>query len=174
VRPDGSGPPDAELRERYAEAFRALCAAGADLLWTESHVALREARAALAAARGCGRPVVATAFLGTAPDGSLQALDGSAGEGWMEALWSEGASAVGVNCVPAGPGLAALVGRAAARVPVPIVAKPSPGLPGSVLPPGPFAAAVEPALRAGARLVGGCCGAGPGHLGALRAALARA
>jgi 5-methyltetrahydrofolate--homocysteine methyltransferase len=59
-------------------------------------------------------------------------------------------------------------------VPVPVVAKPSPGLPGAVLPPAAFAAAVEPAVRAGARLVGGCCGAGPGHVAALRALVARA
>jgi 5-methyltetrahydrofolate--homocysteine methyltransferase len=174
VRPDGTGPSDGELRERHGAAFRALAVAGADLLWTESHLALREARAALGAARGCGRPVVATLFAGTTTGGALAALDGSPAEEWLECLWRDGAAAVGVNCVAAGPALAALVGRAAARLPLPLVVKPSPGLPGAIQPPGSFAAAVEPAVRAGARLVGGCCGAGPAHLAALRAMLGRA
>jgi 5-methyltetrahydrofolate--homocysteine methyltransferase len=172
--PDGGGPADGELRERYRAPFRALCAAGVDLLWTETQVALREARAAVAAARSCGRPVVATIFLAAGDGGALVALDGAPGEDWLEALWRDGAAAVGVNCLAPGTALAALVGRAVARVPVPVVVKPSAGLPGRILPPATFAAAVQPAIRAGARLVGGCCGAGAAHLRSLGAELARA
>jgi 5-methyltetrahydrofolate--homocysteine methyltransferase len=174
ARPDGAGPPDGELRERFLAPFRALCAAGVDLLWTETHVALREARAAVASARRCGLPVVATVFLAPGEDGALAALDGAPGEEWLEVLWRDGAAAVGVNCVAPGPALAALVGRAVSRIPVPLAVKPSAGLPGGLLPPATFAAATEPALRAGARLAGGCCGAGAGHLRALGARLARA
>jgi 5-methyltetrahydrofolate--homocysteine methyltransferase len=79
--------------------------------------------------------------------------------------------AVGVNCVAAGPPLAALAAWARATLPVPFIAKPSPGLPGAVLAPTPFAQAVAPARAAGARLVGGCCGATAEHLAALAAAL---
>jgi methionine synthase I (cobalamin-dependent) len=167
-RPDGGGAPDGELRERFERAFRALAAAGADLLWTETHLTLREARAALAAGRGTGLPVVATAFLAPAP-GGLAGLDGTPGDRFLEALWRDGAAAVGVNCGEPGDALTALVARAAARVPIPLVVKPSAGLPGSPWSPARFAVATLRACRAGANLVGGCCGAGDDHLRALAA-----
>jgi 5-methyltetrahydrofolate--homocysteine methyltransferase len=83
---------------------------------------------------------------------------------------SLGASAAGVNCVPAGAPLAELAAWAQTSLPVPFVAKPSPGLPGEVLPADAFAAALAPALAAGASLAGGCCGATGEHLRALAAA----
>jgi len=168
----GAGPADAELRARFERPFRALADAGADLLWTETHLALREARAALAAALATGLPAVATMFLVEAP-GGLAALDGTPGEECLRALWLSGAAAVGVNCVSPGPALAALVARSAARVGVPLVVKPNAGLPGAILSPGAFAAACAGALRAGAGLAGGCCGAGPEHLRALGARMRR-
>jgi 5-methyltetrahydrofolate--homocysteine methyltransferase len=76
-----------------------------------------------------------------------------------------------VNCVFPGPGLDALAAEACAVLRVPFVAKPSAGLPGRVLSPGAFAAALRPAIAAGARVVGGCCGATGAHLSALRTAL---
>jgi 5-methyltetrahydrofolate--homocysteine methyltransferase len=170
ARPDGSGPSDAELRERFEAAFRTLAAAGVDLLWTETHLALREARAAVAAARRTGLPVVATAHLVPVP-GGLASLDGTPGVELLEALWRDGAHAVGVNCVLPDAALLATVAGAAARVPVPLVAKANAGLPGAPVPPDAFAAGMREAVRAGARLVGGCCGAGPEHLRALRRAI---
>jgi 5-methyltetrahydrofolate--homocysteine methyltransferase len=153
--------------------MRALAAAGADLLWTETHVALRESRAAVAAARRTGRPVAATVFLADGGDG-LRALDGTPALEWLRALWLDGARVVGVNCMPAGPPLAALVARAAAVVPVPLAVKPNAGAAGEAQPPFRFAAATAAAVRAGARLAGGCCGTGPAHLRALAAMLERA
>jgi len=169
---EGGGPPDGELFERFARPFRALAAAGADLAWTETHASLREARAALAAARAAGLNAVATMFLGDR-DGVLASAEGMPGEECLAALWREGAAAVGVNCSPPGPPLAALVARSAARVGVPLVVKPSAGPPGSLLSPEAFAARIWPSLAAGARACGGCCGAGPDHLRALALALAR-
>jgi 5-methyltetrahydrofolate--homocysteine methyltransferase len=171
-RPGGGGPPDAELRERYEEAFRSLAAAGVDLLWTETHLTLREARAAVFAARRTGLPVVATVFLSSGP-GGLTALEGTPGAEFLEALWRDGAAAVGVNCVEPDDALAALVAVAASRVPVPIVVKPNAGLPGAPVSPARFATGVARAVRAGATLAGGCCGTGPAHLRALSQALLR-
>jgi len=168
----GRGPARGELVERFARPFRALVSAGADLLWSETHVSLREARAALAAARTTGRAAVVTMFLAER-EGGMAALDGTPGEECLEALWRDGAAAVGVNCVAPGGELAALVARAASRVAVPLVAKPSAGTPGARATPQAFAAETWRAVRAGARLCGGCCGAGPEHLRALAAALLR-
>jgi 5-methyltetrahydrofolate--homocysteine methyltransferase len=167
-RADGEGASDGELRERFERAFRALAGAGADLLWTETHLTLREARAAVWAARRTGRPVVATAFLAPGT-GGLAAVDGTPGHEFLEALWRDGAAAVGVNCVEPDGALAALVARAAARVPVPLVVKPNAGLPGAPWAPSRFAEGTMRAIRAGASLAGGCCGTSTDHLRALAA-----
>lgn len=173
--PGRAAPDPAAVTGRYARAARALAAAGADLLWLESQWDLVEARLALAAAREAGVPVVVTFAL--RDDGTrLAAPDGTPAEALLEAIAADGAAAVGVNCVPAGLALTALAGWASGRLGltgVPLVAKPSPGLPGEVLSPEAFAEALRPALGAGLSVVGGCCGAGPEHLRALRALLPR-
>jgi len=170
TRPGVEGPSPAALAGGFAPAVRALSDAGVDLIWLESQYDAREAAAALAAALPSGLPVVVT-FTLAERGGRLLAVDGSPAEGLLLAAVAGGAAAVGVNCVPAGPPLTALCGWARASLPVPFAVKPSPGLPGAVLPPERFAAALAPAVAAGARLVGGCCGATAGHLAALAALL---
>ena len=162
----GRGPAPAEFRDRYGLACGALAAAGADLIWIETQHDLEEARAALWAGRRTGLPVVTTAFLAPAP-GGMAALDGSPGVEFLEALWRDGAAAGGVNCVAPDAALVRIVAQAASRIPVPLVVKPNAGLPGRPIGPAPFAAGVAAAVRAGATLAGGCCGAGPAHLRAL-------
>ncbi len=156
----------AALRARYAVPFRALADAGADLLWIESQWDLDEARAALAAARETGLPAVVT-FTFAEAAGRFRAPGGAGAEACLAAVAAEGALAAGVNCVFAGDALTALAGWARAHLPVPFVAKPSPGLPGAVLPPDAFAKALRPAVEAGLRIAGGCCGATADHLRAL-------
>ncbi|MBI5066705.1 MAG: homocysteine S-methyltransferase family protein [Deltaproteobacteria bacterium] len=169
VVPRGRRVADAELRERYRRPFRALAAAGADLLWAESQWDLAEARGALAEARAAGLPAVVT--LGPALEAGRLALpEGPPLGEALRALASDGAAAVGLNCVLPGIDLAAEV-EALGQLPVPLVVKPSAGLPGALLEPEPFAAWVAAAANAGAAWVGGCCGAGTGHLAALARAL---
>jgi 5-methyltetrahydrofolate--homocysteine methyltransferase len=171
VAPGDSHPPsEAELRGWYEGPFRALAAAGADLLWTESHWDLSEARAALAAARATGLPAAVTLAPSAAGERLSLPGGGDADEA-LVALAGAGAVAVGVNCLLPGAPLAALAARLAPRLTIPLVVKPSAGLPGALLEPGPFAAWVSGAARAGASWVGGCCGTGPAHLGALARAL---
>jgi len=168
--PGGTAPDEASLLALAAPALRALAAAGVDLLWLESQYDAREARAALRAALATGLPVGVT-FTLAERDGRLVAADGQPAEPLLQAAARAGAAAVGVNCVAAGDGLTALAAWASTALPVPFVVKPSPGLPGRVAAPGAFAAALAPAVRAGATLVGGCCGATSGHVGALAAML---
>jgi 5-methyltetrahydrofolate--homocysteine methyltransferase len=104
--------------------------------------------------------------------GRFRAPDGTAAEDCLSAIASEGAIAAGVNCVFPGAALDALAAAACPRLGVPFAAKPSPGLPGAVLSPEAFARALAPALDAGVRLAGGCCGAAGEHLRALGAAMA--
>jgi len=164
--PLGPGAPEAALADRYARALGALAAAGADLLWIESQHDLAEARAALRASRATGLAAVIT-FGFPERDGRLAAPDGAGTLEWLRALEGDGALAAGLNCVFPGPALDAAIEEAAPRIRIPLVLKPSPGLPGAVLGPAEFAAALRPALAAGVRLAGGCCGAWPEHLRAL-------
>jgi 5-methyltetrahydrofolate--homocysteine methyltransferase len=170
--PLGAGAPPAALEARYARAFSTLAEAGVDLLWIESQHDLPEALAALRAARATGLPAAVTFGLAERAGRLVPpAGPGEAGD-WLVRAEEEGAAAVGVNCVLAGPALALLASAACARLAVPLVLKPSPGLPGAVLAPEAFAAALRPALAAGARVVGGCCGATGAHLRALGVELA--
>jgi 5-methyltetrahydrofolate--homocysteine methyltransferase len=176
--PGGEAPASARLRAPFERPLEALAEGGADLLWLESQYDRREAEAALAVAQAVGLPVAIT-FTLLERGGRWFAPDGTPGE----ALLAGAASAlpagplggrvvaVGVNCVAAGAPLAALAGWARTTLPVPFIVKPSPGLPGAVLPPQEFARSLAPAIAAGARLVGGCCGATAGHLLALAAVL---
>ncbi len=169
--PLGPGASTAALAARYGRAAGALAAAGVDLLWIESQHDLAEARAALAAARVTGLPVVVT-FGFPERNGRLVAPDGTTALEWLRALEAGGAAAAGLNCVFPGPALDAAVAEAVPALKIPLVLKPSPGLPGSVLSPAAFAGALRPAVAAGVRIVGGCCGAGPEHLRALGEVLA--
>ncbi|HYG70357.1 MAG TPA: homocysteine S-methyltransferase family protein [Anaeromyxobacteraceae bacterium] len=171
--PGRAPPPAEEVRARYAAAAAALAAAGADLLWLESQWDLAEARAALAAALRAAA-MVAVSFTGFLDgEGPPRLPDETPLLDALAAVAADGAAIVGVNCVPAGETLADLVRQAGARFRTPLALKPSPGLPGAVLAPDRFAAALEPAIRAGARYAGGCCGATGAHVGAV-AALVRA
>jgi 5-methyltetrahydrofolate--homocysteine methyltransferase len=170
--PGGEAPPPEALERPFQAPLRALAGAGVDLVWLESQYDGREAAAALAAARPLGLPVVVT-FALALRGGRLVTAAGAPAEPLLLAAVRAGASAVGVNCVPAGPALAALAGWARSALPVPFVAKPSPGPPGAVLPPAAFAAAAAPAVRAGAAWLGGCCGADAGHVSALAEVLLR-
>lgn len=169
--PCGLPPPDtaagrARVEARYARPIAALAAAGVDLLWIESQRDLGESLAALAAARRAGLPSVVT-FAFVESEGRFRTPGGAPAEDCLGAAADAGAAAAGVNCVFAGAPLDALAAWAASRLAVPFVAKPSPGLPGEVLSPRAFAAALRPAIAAGAPLAGGCCGATGEHLRAV-------
>ncbi len=154
--------PESALRERFEAPFRALAAAGCDLLWTESHWDLPEARAALSAARAAGLPAVTT-FTFRDEGGALAAASGEPALACLEEL-AQGTVAVGANCLLPGAPLEGLLRAAASRLALPLIAKPSAGLPGSLLTPEAFGAWVLELSRAGARWVGGCCGSGAAHL----------
>lgn len=164
----GRSAPVRAVAAGYGRAARALSAAGADLLWLETQHDRSEARLALVAARATGLEVAVT--FTPAGDAPWTLTDGTPVEEALLAMASLGARAAGVNCVPAAAPLVELAAWARSALPVPFVAKPSPGLPGAVLPADAFAAALAPALAAGATLAGGCCGGTGEHLRALAAA----
>ena len=166
-----------EAYDIFAEQVRAAVAAGCDIILVETMADLREAKAALLAAReNSTLPVFVTmtfgedgrTFLGTTPEIAAEVLS------------SLGAQAVGLNC-SLGP--AELTGAAramASRVRCPLMAQPNAGLPRmengeTVFDVGPeeFARAMGPLLDAGASIVGGCCGTSPRSIELLSKEIAR-
>lgn len=163
--------------ENYAEQAAYLALEGPDALLLETFTELDDALAALEGVRrSCDVPVIACLSFGTGEDGALATCDGVAPAEAARALQDAGAVAVGCNCMAIDDTVAA-VEQMAAGCTAPLVALPSAGIPvkgadgAPVWPAGPddFAAASVRLLRAGARVIGSCCGSTPACTGAIYA-----
>jgi 5-methyltetrahydrofolate--homocysteine methyltransferase len=181
LAPVGDAEPDA-VAAAFLEQARALLEGGADALLVETMSDPAELALAVEAARKAGaRQVWATGTYQATPDG-YRTMMGTDVAGMVEAALGAGADVVGANC---GTHLSledyrALLGElSAAAGGRPILVQPNAGSPelqpdGSVRYPlgyAAFAAAAPGLVAAGARIVGGCCGTGPGHVAAVAAAL---
>jgi S-methylmethionine-dependent homocysteine/selenocysteine methylase len=156
-------PDEASLAREHAEHADNLAAAGVDAVWVETMNSLREARAALRAARATDLPVV----VGFVCWEGAQLLSGELLADAATAVAAEGADAVVVNCLP--PSNVAACLAVLARTPLPFGAYANLGEPGAAArseecSPQGFAEHVAAWCEAGARVVGGCCGTTPAHL----------
>jgi len=136
----------------YREQCEALAEGGCDLLLLETFMNFADLQVALKAAWTTGLPVVA------------QVAEYAIVRG-LQKLTEMDADLVGINCKDPElmvPSIAVLKSTAA----VPVSAFPSGGLPGKEMSPETFAGWIGLLVKEGARLVGGCCGAGPEHIAA--------
>lgn len=168
------GPLDHETAvAAFTEQMDALVEGGVDVLWIETLSSRDELDAAYEAALGYGLPIVTTMSFDT---------NGYTMMGFSPqdlAVWSRSQAvapaAVGANCgVGAGDVIVAVQELAQARPNVAIVSKANCGLPAYTeghldYPHGPETMVdyVELAMRAGARIVGACCGSTPDHIAAI-------
>ena len=156
----------------FAEQIRLGAAAGADLVVIETMSDVYELKAAvLAAKENCDLPVIATVALGE--DGKL--LTGADPEVVAAVLEGLHVDALGFNCGLGPDLLLPFVKRLVAATNLPVVVKPNAGLPKVVdgetvflVGPEAFARDVADLVKAGAVVVGGCCGTTPAHLAAVR------
>lgn len=164
--------------EAFTEQALALAEGGADLIILETFPDLAQMLAALAAVRAAlGRDFPVVAQLVFTPAGTT--LDGHAPEDCLPRLREAGADLVGLNCGVGPKGARDILARAAgAGISGPFSAFPNAGFPERlddrlVWPssPGYFGRTLAECAPLGARLLGGCCGTGPEHIAALRAAL---
>lgn len=161
-----------ELVEIYKEQVKVLCAAGVDLFVVETMMSLQECRAAvLAVKETCELPVMVT--LTFAEDNKT--MYGTTPEAAIVVLQSLGADAVGVNCSAGPETMVEVIERMAALAEVPVIAKPNAGMPELVwkntvytMTPEEFAGHMEKLVKAGASILGGCCGSEPGHIAAVK------
>lgn len=161
----------------FREQIQAMVLVGVDVVWIETLSSREELEAAYQAARSTGVPVVATmsfdtrgkTMMGFGPD--------------QLAAWCRRQAplpaAIGANCgVGAGDVVLAVRELAEAGPAAAIVAKANCGLPAYTeghlrYPHGPETMHdyVELATRAGARVIGACCGSDPRHIAAIRQAV---
>ncbi len=162
--------------DAFAEQIRLGAEAGADFVAIETITDTYELKAAVLAAReNCSLPVLATVALGE--DGKL--LTG-AGVDAIAALFDAlKVDACGFNCGLGPDRMLPFVRALAERVNVPIIVKANAGMPRVVdgktsfnVDPEQFAADIAACVRAGARIVGGCCGTTSAHIRRVREATA--
>ena len=161
------------LMEVYRRQAQAQLDAGVDLFVVETMLGITECSAAIEAVRSiCDLPVMCTMTLdaigGAYFDGDAQQL--------ALTLPELGADAIGVNCGQ-GPELYEnVVERMASLTDIPIIAKPNAGMPviqedGSAvysMSPGKFGREMRKLQKAGAQILGGCCGTTPEHIRMLK------
>ena len=166
-------PGDGDLDRLHPFHAETLAEAGVDLLLLETFGTAREWRAAARAAGATGLAVVACAT--TRADGELLSGEPLADTARSLLELPHAPVALGVNCVPARRLAASLALLAAAAPGVPLAAYGNTGLPvdeaagtfEEPIAPDEYAGAALDWVALGARLVGGCCGTGAGHVAAL-------
>ena len=173
----GDAPPE-ELAAAFAESAVAVARGGADAIVLETFNELEEIALALrAVTSACELPVVCSMTYASGPDGTATMMGNTPAD--LAAMATVGgAAAVGANC-GVGPDNYVRVAELYRRVTeLPIWIKANAGLPVVVdgettFPMGPaeFAAVAPKLVAAGANFIGGCCGTGPDHIRAVRAAV---
>jgi methionine synthase I (cobalamin-dependent) len=162
--------------DAYALQARALADGGVDGIILETFGHVEEALLAVRAARESTLPIIASFYFDTA-SGEPLTPDGATPEEVARAMAEEGVDAVGANC-GAGPAeFVAICRRLHAVDGRGVWIKPNAGLPtiegGRAVYPTTcrgFAAFLPLLVEAGAGYVGGCCGATPDFIRALRRA----
>jgi 5-methyltetrahydrofolate--homocysteine methyltransferase len=174
--------PEEQVYAAFREQVMALERGGADAVCIETMSALDEACLAVRAARENTRlEIVCTFTFERTPAGEYRTMMGVSPTQMARDVLSAGAHVIGANC---GNGMAQMIDivqelRAAAPK-TPILVQANAGLPVyrdgvAVFPESPeeMALLVPELLRAGANIIGGCCGTTPEHIRALGRALGR-
>lgn len=170
LEPFGDLPFEAAV-ELFAREVRCAAKCGVDLILIETMGDLYEVKAAvLAAKENCSLPV----FCSCAFDRNGKLLTGGDVKSLIALLEGLGVDALGMNCSFGPRELLSLMPDFAEYASVPVLVSPNAGLPtvkdGKTVydfSPEEFACVMADVVRAGARIVGGCCGTTPEHIRAL-------
>lgn len=167
------------LIDTYKEQILALVKAGVDLLVVETMMSLAEARAALIAAKEvCDLPVMVSMTF-EADGRTLYGTDAKTAAVVLESL---GAAAIGVNCSTGPAHMQTIISDMVKHTKsVPIIAKPNAGLPyldehGNTcynMDAEEFSEEMKLLTKAGASILGGCCGTTPEFIRKIRTCFGR-
>jgi methionine synthase I (cobalamin-dependent)/5,10-methylenetetrahydrofolate reductase len=163
-----------EARSIFREQIEALVEAGVDCLMLETFQDLNEVRAAVEAAREVAGPdMVLMVQLSIEDDGLLQG--GTSIEDFTKALDAMPVDVIGLNCSSGPKVMLETLEKMATYTSKPLSAQPNAGLPASVDGRNIYLCSAEYMaqysarfIKAGARIVGGCCGTTPEHIKEIR------
>jgi 5-methyltetrahydrofolate--homocysteine methyltransferase len=167
---------ETEVYDTFAEQALALEQGGADACCIETMTALDEACIAVKAARDNTKlEIIATFTFDKTVDNTFRTMMGVSPAEMAAALTAAGARIIGTNC---GNGMAQMIEIVreirAADAATPILVHANAGLPqtkdGEICfpeTPAKMAGMVPEIVRAGANIVGGCCGTTPDHISAM-------
>jgi homocysteine S-methyltransferase len=169
-----------EARAAFAQQIRALVeggpGVGADLLVIETMTSLAEAEQAILAARSVAPGVRVVVMMTVDEEGSC--LDGAPAETAAMKLTEWGADAVGCNCSSGPATVLSVIERMRPVTTKPLAAMPNAGIPRAVegrtiylTSPEYMASFTRKLVKAGASIVGGCCGTTPSYTRAMKSYL---
>lgn len=169
-----------DLYNTYKEQASILSNAGVDGFIVETMFDLREALCAVRACKEVSRiPVIASISFQTTKNGG-RTMMGNSAEECAARLTEEGADAVGANCGDLSPReMAEIVTIMKKSTSLPVAAQPNAGKPnlagGKVIymEPEIYAAETLECYKAGAAIIGGCCGTTPEHIKILSESIAK-
>jgi len=161
-----------ELEDTFALQIRGLAEGGADLILIETMMELSECKAAVTAARRVAPDLPVIAQMTFGEDGNT--VMGTSPETAALVLEALGADYVGVNCSTGPEGLLEVVRRMGRVTRLPLSVQPNAGMPvleeGRTIyraTPEHMARYASDFVRAGAAVLGGCCGTRPEHIRAI-------
>ncbi len=166
---------ESQFYDAFKEQAEVLAESGVDALLIETVFDLREAVCAVRACKeSCSLPVIASMTF-TMEEKGGRTMMGDSAEQCAKSLVDAGADAVGTNCGDLDPSqMAVVVSHLRSATELAVLAQPNAGKPKLIgdktvfdMTPAPFASGIAECLRAGANLVGGCCGTTPEHIHAV-------
>jgi 5-methyltetrahydrofolate--homocysteine methyltransferase len=171
---------ESELYDAFAEQAVALESGGADACCIETFAALDEAICAVKAVKENTRlEIICTFTFERTLQGTYRTMMGTAPADIAAPLIEAGADIIGTNCGNGSERMTAIVAELRAAAPsTPILVHANAGMPVNVngtdiFPetPAEMAAHVPALLKAGANIIGGCCGTTPAHIAAIHNAI---
>jgi 5-methyltetrahydrofolate--homocysteine methyltransferase len=162
-----------DLLEGFKEQVKGLAEGGADGIVIETMSDLEEARVAILAAKSISELDVACTFtFSKTQTGEYRTMMGTGVEEFLEMAKEAGADVIGANCGNGTAGMIEIVKEIRALdSDIPVLVHANAGLPvyedgKTIFPetPSEMATQMEDLVRAGANIVGGCCGTTPDHI----------
>jgi len=163
---------ESQFYDAFKEQAEILAESGVDGFIIETMFDLREAICALRACRdNFSLPVIVSIAFATEEKGG-RTMMGNSAEQCAKSLNDTGADVIGANCGELDPAqMAVVVSELKSAMSLPVLAQPNAGKPKLVdnetifdMDPEAFAKGIAECLKAGARIVGGCCGTTPEHI----------
>ncbi|MDD2568407.1 MAG: homocysteine S-methyltransferase family protein [Clostridia bacterium] len=176
LKPLGLGEPE-EILAAYKDQAKVLADEGVDGFMVETMFDVEEALLAIKAIREVSKlPIVASVTFSTPAKGGRTIMGNSAAD-CAKKFTEAGACVVGTNCGDIDiKDLANIIANMKEAVDTPLILQANAGKPELVdlvtsynMSPADYAANMADCLKAGAQILGGCCGTTPDHIAALKA-----